>query len=38
MDRRTFLSTLVGSLLAAPLAAKAQPAAKVPRSLRLAIR
>ena len=26
MDRRTFLGTLTGSLLAAPLAAEAQPA------------
>jgi putative ABC transport system substrate-binding protein len=31
MDRRTFLSTLTGGLLAAPLAAEAQPAAKVYR-------
>ena len=30
MDRRTFLSTLTGSLLAAPLAAEAQQAGKVP--------
>jgi len=31
MDRRTFLSTLTGNLLAAPLAAEAQPAAKIAR-------
>ena len=31
MDRRTFLSALTGSLLAAPFAAKAQPAGKPPR-------
>jgi len=31
MDRRTFLSTVAGGLLAAPLAAEAQPATKVPR-------
>jgi putative ABC transport system substrate-binding protein len=31
MDRRVFLSTLGGGLLAAPLAAKAQPAGKVYR-------
>jgi len=31
MDRRAFLSTLAGSVLAAPLAAEAQPAGKVPR-------
>jgi len=31
MDRRTFLETLTGSLLAAPLAAEAQPAGKVYR-------
>jgi putative ABC transport system substrate-binding protein len=31
MDRRTFLGTLAGGLLAAPLTAEAQPAAKVPR-------
>ena len=31
MDRRAFLGTLTGGLLAAPLAARAQPAAKVPR-------
>jgi putative ABC transport system substrate-binding protein len=29
MDRRTFLGTLTGSLLAAPRAAEAQPAGKV---------
>ena len=31
MDRRTFLGTLSGSLLAAPLAAEAQQAAKIAR-------
>ena len=31
MDRRAFLGTLTGGLLAAPLAAEAQPAVKVPR-------
>ena len=31
MDRRTFLGALASSLLAAPLAAEAQPAGKVPR-------
>ena len=31
MDRRRFVSTLAGGLLAAPLAAKAQPAARVAR-------
>src|SRR2546426_6769596 len=31
MERRTFLATLAGGLLAAPLAAKAQPQEKVPR-------
>jgi putative tryptophan/tyrosine transport system substrate-binding protein len=31
MDRRTFLGALTGGLLAAPLAAEAQPAGKVPR-------
>jgi len=31
VDRRTFLSALTGGLLAAPLAAEAQQAAKVPR-------
>src|SRR5882672_4749712 len=31
MERRTFLATLAGGLLAAPLAAKAQPREKVPR-------
>jgi len=31
MDRRAFLGTLAGSVLAAPLAAGAQPAGKVPR-------
>ena len=31
MDRRTFLGTLAGGLLAAPLAAYAQPSAQVPR-------
>jgi hypothetical protein len=31
MDRRAFLGALAGGLLAAPLAAEAQPAAKVPR-------
>ncbi len=31
MDRRAFLGTLAGSLLAAPLAAEAQQAAKVAR-------
>src|SRR3984893_2552394 len=31
MDRRTFISGITLGLLAAPLAAEAQPAAKVPR-------
>ncbi len=31
MERRTFLGVLAGSLLAAPLAAEAQPAGKPPR-------
>ena len=31
IDRRAFLGTLAGTLLAAPLAAEAQPAGKVPR-------
>jgi putative ABC transport system substrate-binding protein len=31
MERRTFLGMMAGSLLAAPLAAEAQPVAKVPR-------
>ena len=31
LDRRTFLGVLTGSLLAAPLAAEAQQAGKVPR-------
>ena len=31
MDRRSFIATLAGGLLAAPLAAEAQPAGKVPR-------
>ncbi len=31
MDRRAFIGTLAGGLLAAPLAARAQPAGKVPR-------
>src|SRR5262245_34905027 len=31
MDRRAFLGTLAGSMLAAPLAAKAQQPGKVPR-------
>jgi putative ABC transport system substrate-binding protein len=31
MDRRGFIHTLTGSLLATPLAAEAQPAGKVPR-------
>ena len=31
MDRRAFISTLAGSLLAAPLAAQAQPVRKVYR-------
>src|SRR5437870_8356232 len=31
MERRTFLATLVGGLLAAPLAAEAQPREKLPR-------
>jgi putative ABC transport system substrate-binding protein len=31
MDRRTFIGTLAGGLLAAPLAAEAQPAGKVYR-------
>ncbi len=31
MDRRAFLSTFAGGLLAAPLAAEAQPAGKIPQ-------
>jgi putative ABC transport system substrate-binding protein len=31
MDRRAFIGTMTGSLLAAPLAAEGQPAGKVPR-------
>src|SRR6266487_6997096 len=31
MERRTFLATLAGGLLAAPLAAEAQPREKLPR-------
>src|SRR6185369_9712866 len=31
MDRRVFLGTLSGGLLAAPLAAEGQPAGKIPR-------
>ena len=31
MDRRAFIGSLVGGLLATPLAAQAQPAGKVPR-------
>jgi len=31
MERRTFLATLVGGLLAAPLTAEAQPREKLPR-------
>ena len=31
MDRRAFLGTLAGSVLAAPLAAEAQQAARIPR-------
>ncbi len=31
LNRRAFLGTVVGTLFAAPLAAEAQPAAKVPR-------
>jgi len=30
-NRRTFLTVLAGGLLAAPLAAEAQPAGRVPR-------
>jgi hypothetical protein len=30
-ERRTFLGVIAGGLLAAPLAAEAQPAGKVPR-------
>jgi putative ABC transport system substrate-binding protein len=37
VDRRAFLATLTGSLLAAPLAAEAQQAAKVPRIGYLAV-
>ncbi len=35
MDRRTFVATLAGGLLAAPLAAWAQPTGKIPRIGRL---
>ncbi len=31
LDRRAFIAALTGGLLAAPLAAEVQPAAKVPR-------
>jgi hypothetical protein len=31
MERRIFLSVVAGGLLAAPLAAEAQPAAQAPR-------
>ena len=31
MERRTFMTLVSGGLLAAPLAAEAQPAGKVPR-------
>lgn len=31
MERRAFIATLAGSVLAAPLAAEAQPASRVPR-------
>ncbi len=31
MDRRAFISTLAGGLLAAPLAVEGQPAGKLPR-------
>jgi len=31
MDRRAFMGTVAGGLLATPLVAHAQPAAKVPR-------
>ena len=31
MDRRAFIAAVTGSLLAAPLAAEAQPAARIPR-------
>jgi hypothetical protein len=31
LNRREFIDTLAGGLLAAPLAAEAQPSAKVPR-------
>jgi len=31
MDRRAFIGTLAGSLIAAPLAAEAQPAKRIPR-------
>ncbi len=34
--RRTFIAMLAGGLLAAPLAAGAQPAGKVPRVIRTA--
>jgi hypothetical protein len=35
MDRRTFLGTIAGGLLAAPLVAEAQQATKVPRNSNL---
>jgi len=38
MDRRAFLGTLAGGLLASPLAAEAQPTGKVPRVPRAAWR
>jgi len=38
MDRRTFLGTLAGGLLAVPLAAEAQPAGKVYRIGLLGVR
>ena len=37
MDRRAFISTLAGGLLAAPLAVEAQPAGDLPRIGHLAI-
>jgi len=37
IDRREFIGTLAGGLVAAPLAAEAQQAAKTPKALGLTI-